>query len=116
MKARGKHLVVDIHAHLSVPAADVAIRAAMPDAPPVFGFISEASQKVNGKLFAAIAPKLNGIDSRLADMDRLGVDVQAISPSPGQYFYFAEPGVGRDVAAPSTTPSPMRSAGTPTAL
>ena len=31
-------------------------------------------------------------------MDALGVDVQAISPSPGQYYYFAPPEVGRDAA------------------
>ena len=31
-------------------------------------------------------------------MDALGVDVQAVSPSPGQYYYFAPPELGRDTA------------------
>jgi aminocarboxymuconate-semialdehyde decarboxylase len=53
---------------------------------------------VNSRLFASIGPKLNGVEQRLADMDALGVDVQAISPSPGQYYYFAPPELGRDAA------------------
>jgi aminocarboxymuconate-semialdehyde decarboxylase len=31
-------------------------------------------------------------------MDRLGIDVLAFSPSPGQYFYFADAETGRDAA------------------
>jgi aminocarboxymuconate-semialdehyde decarboxylase len=31
-------------------------------------------------------------------MDRLGIDVQAISPSPGQYFYFTDADTGREAA------------------
>lgn len=95
---RGQQLVVDIHCHLNIAAADALVRERMPDAPQVFGFSSPASNAVNGKLFAAIAPKLNGVDERIADMDRLGVDVQAISPSPGQYYYFTPPELGREVA------------------
>ncbi len=95
---RGKHLVVDIHCHLNVPAAEALIRAEIDNPPNPLAFMSDASKTVNGQLFAKIGPKLNGIDERLADMDRLGVDVQAISPSPGQYYYFAPPEVGRDAA------------------
>jgi aminocarboxymuconate-semialdehyde decarboxylase len=60
--------------------------------------MSADSMQTNGKLFAEIGKKLNGVDDRIADMDRLGVDVQAISPSPGQYYYFAPPELGRDCA------------------
>jgi aminocarboxymuconate-semialdehyde decarboxylase len=95
VSARGKHLVVDIHCHLGIAAADAMVRAAMPNAPSALAFSSPATDKVNAALFASIGPKLNGIEARLADMDRLGVDVQAISPSPGQYFYFADPDLGR---------------------
>lgn len=98
VSARGKHLVVDIHCHLGIPAADAMVRAAMPAAPTSMPFSSPASDKVNGEMFATIGPKLNGIEARLADMDRLGVDVQAISPSPGQYFYFADAELGRETS------------------
>ena len=35
-------------------------------------------------------PKLIDIDVRLADMDAMGVDIQAVSPAPNQYYYWAE--------------------------
>ena len=97
VEARGEHLVVDIHCHLNIGAADALIRAEIPDPPnPLPG--GPLTQKVQAELFAQIGPKLNNIDLRIGEMDRLGVDVQAISPSPGQYFYFAPPELGRDAA------------------
>ena len=95
---RGKELVVDIHCHLNIAAADAMIRSEIVDPPNPLAFSSPASKAVNAKLFAAIGPKLNGVDQRIADMDVLGVDVQAISPSPGQYYYFAPPELGRSAA------------------
>lgn len=98
VRQRGKHLVVDIHAHLNIPQADALIRSEIPDPPNPLAFTSDASKAVNGKLFAQIGPKLNGVEQRLEDMDQLGIDVQAVSPSPGQYYYFAPPELGRDAA------------------
>ncbi|MEC3947872.1 amidohydrolase family protein [Sphingobium sp. HWE2-09] len=95
---RGKHLVVDIHCHLGIPAAEGLVRSQIDNPPNPMAFMSDASKVVNGEMFAQIGPKLNGIGERLADMDRLGVDVQAISPSPGQYYYFAPAELGRDAA------------------
>jgi aminocarboxymuconate-semialdehyde decarboxylase len=74
------------------------IRAEMPNPPTPLAFMSPASLAAHGKLFATIGPKLNGVDERIDDMDRLGVDVQAISPSPGQYYYFAPDELGRQAA------------------
>ena len=97
VRARAEELVVDIHCHLNIGAADALIRSEIANPPnPLPG--SPLSQQVNAKLFAAIGPRLNGIDQRIVDMDELGVDVQAISPSPGQYYYFAPPELGRDAA------------------
>jgi aminocarboxymuconate-semialdehyde decarboxylase len=95
---RGKHLVVDIHAHLNIAAAEALIRSQITDPPNPLAFTSAASKAVNAKLFAEIGPKLNVAALRIADMDRLGVDVQAVSPSPGQFYYFAPPELGRDAA------------------
>ena len=95
---RGRHLVVDIHCHLNVAAGDALVRRAMPSPPAAFGFSSPASDAVMARLFATIGPKLNNIDLRLAEMDAQGVDVQAISPSPGQYYYGTPPELGRDAA------------------
>lgn len=90
--------MVDLHCHLNVAAAEQYVREEVPDAPDPLAFVCAASRATNAKLFAQIGAKLNGINERLLDMDRLGVDVQAISPSPGQYYYFAPPEVGRQAA------------------
>lgn len=99
VEQRGKHLVVDIHCHLNIPAADQLIRADIPNPPSPMKFMSADSMRVNGKMFGGgIGKKLNSVDDRLVDMDRLGIDVQAISPSPGQYYYYAPPELGRSAA------------------
>jgi aminocarboxymuconate-semialdehyde decarboxylase len=41
----------------------------------------------------SLGAKLTSVSDRLADMDRMGVDVQAISCSPFQFHYWAEPDV-----------------------
>jgi aminocarboxymuconate-semialdehyde decarboxylase len=38
-------------------------------------------------LFGRIGRTLTTVEQRLVDMDRLGVDVQALSPNPGQLYY-----------------------------
>jgi aminocarboxymuconate-semialdehyde decarboxylase len=43
-------------------------------------------------------PKLSSIELRLKDMDRMGVDVQAVSPAPQQTYYWAEPGLCLEVS------------------
>ncbi|WP_404478050.1 amidohydrolase family protein [Novosphingobium sp. BL-52-GroH] len=86
--ARGRHLVVDIHAHLGVPAAVAAVGPHNAGPPPALAqFSSPLTDAVNGRQFAQIGPALTGVEQRLVDMDRLGVDVQALSPNPGQYYY-----------------------------
>ncbi|SLK08956.1 amidohydrolase family protein [Novosphingobium mathurense] len=98
VRQRGKHLVVDIHAHLNVVAAEEAVRQAIPDLPRGLPFSCPASDAVNGRMFAQIGSRLNGVAERIEDMDRLGVDVQSLSPNPGQYYYFAPPELGRELA------------------
>ena len=98
VRQQGRHLVVDIHAHMNVAAAEARIRAEMPQLPRGLPFSCPASDAVNARMFAEIGAQLNGVTRRIEDMDRLGVDVQAISPNPGQYYYFAAPDLGRELA------------------
>ena len=95
---RGDSLVVDIHSHMNVASAENLVREAIPGLPKGIPFSCPASDKVNGKMFAEIGSRLNGVKERLEDMDRQGVDVQAISPNPGQYYYFIPEELGRDSA------------------
>lgn len=96
---RGKHLVVDIHCHLNVPEAEALVQreSSSFERPPAFS--TALTDSINACQFATIAPKLNGTVERLVDMDALGIDVQAISPSPGQYYYHAPAELGRQAAA-----------------
>ena len=82
--------VVDMHCHFLVAEAE-AIVAALPDrpAPPIAA--SEAATETaryNAELIrTTYRPALTDVATRLADMDAMGVDIQAISPSPTQYHY-----------------------------
>ena len=95
IKARGRHLVVDIHCHMGSAAAEAIVRAApRPATPPPAAPVSVLTREVNRRQIEAVGEKLNGVEARLAEMDRLGIDVQVVSPSPGQYYYAADPDVG----------------------
>ena len=54
---------------------------------------------VNEAMYKTLAAKLTDTDQRLQDMDAIGVDVQAISPSPIQYYYWAEPDLSEKLVA-----------------
>jgi len=43
-------------------------------------------------------PKLSSIEVRLEDMDRMGIDIQAISPAPNQCYYWTEPELGIELS------------------
>ena len=54
-------------------------------------------------------PNLTQPEVRLRDMDRMGVDIQAISVVPPQYFYWAEPEVGAKLVRDGERPAAARS-------
>jgi aminocarboxymuconate-semialdehyde decarboxylase len=88
-------LVIDIHAHVMTPEAEeIAAPLFTPDKDPFVGFSGPASEAYNKRHFNEIVPNLTQPEQRLRDMDRMGVDIQAISVMPPQFFYWAEPEVG----------------------
>src|SRR6185437_12884091 len=81
------------------PEADrLAQPAFRPDYEPMLRHANEATREVNRKQQETIRGKLTTVETRLADMDKLGIDVQAISPSPPQYYYWTPPELGRETA------------------
>ena len=92
--------VVDVHAHLLLPALQQAVGARDPE-----GFAAaqalEArrngpeSLAASGRMIQERIPLLTSLDARLAEMDRQGVDVQVVSPSPSHYY----PWAGEELAA-----------------
>jgi aminocarboxymuconate-semialdehyde decarboxylase len=96
---RGKSKVVDIHCHYLNPEVNkktAHLNAAQYD--PTVIFANDLTNQTNVKQMKTRAPKLMGIEERLQDMDRMGVDIQAVCPAPYHYFYFTEPKLGAELA------------------
>ncbi|MEY2874214.1 MAG: hypothetical protein RLZZ373_1585 [Pseudomonadota bacterium] len=99
-RKRGR-LTIDLHCHALVPAVEALVaglpqKAAEPQA--MLRSMGEASVAHNNASMLPIAgPRLVRIEQRLADMEAMGVDVQVISPSPTQYYYWAEPALAREI-------------------
>lgn len=92
-------LVVDVHCHYLNP--DVAKAASDLDVgrhDPSVIYANALTRETNVAQMRDRAPKLTGIDQRLDDMDRMDIDIQAISPAPFQFFYFAPPERGASLA------------------
>ena len=100
VKARnGKSKVIDLHCHYLNPqvnAKTAQLNAGQYD--PTVIFANELTRQTNVKQMATRAPKLMGIKERLRDMDKMGVDIQAVCPAPYHFFYFTEAGYGAELA------------------
>lgn len=82
--------VVDFHGHLAVPAAD----ALCAKAPGLAAELaaeqrahSPASLTVNRAQLQRLAPKLTDVETRLADLDAMGVDLQVVGPMPMHHYW-----------------------------
>jgi len=94
--SRGHALTVDLHCHMFVPAAAEAVAESFDmETDGLHRFSNAATREVNRLQAVAIQEQLTSTERRLADMDEMGVDIQAISPVPLQYYYALEPGLGR---------------------
>ena len=93
--------VVDIHAHMLVPAVE-ALVAERPERREALRQQAEASgpesAAQNRTLMTEYLPKLTDVEVRLAAMDAMGVDIQAVSTSPTQYYYWADSDLAREIA------------------
>ncbi|MGI9351041.1 MAG: amidohydrolase family protein [Rhizobiaceae bacterium] len=88
VKHKSKHLTVDIHCHVHVPAADNMVQDFPEDQrPPAQIDNNPLTAKINRKSREQLMPKLIDPLVRIQDMDAQGVDIQALSPSPYQYNY-----------------------------
>jgi len=65
---------------------------------PAVKFANALTRETNLKQMKERAPKLSGVDLRLKDMDRMGIDVQAVSPAPNQTYYWTDAGEGQELA------------------
>ena len=93
-----KHFTVDIHCHMLVPAAVEMVKSvpgAQGSTPPDDNPLTLA---INRKQDTDVRAALSGTAERLASMDADGIDMQAISPSPGHYNYHLPAELVRDTS------------------
>jgi aminocarboxymuconate-semialdehyde decarboxylase len=96
---KGRSLRVDIHCHFLNKDAAARMAPLNPaQYEPQIKFANALTREVNVKQMQDRGPKLSTIELRLKDMDRMGVDIQAVSPAPQQTYYWAEPGLGLEVS------------------
>ena len=96
---KGRKLRVDIHCHyLNRDAAAKLAHLNPAQYEPSVKFASALTREVNVKQMQDRAAMLSTIEVRLEDMDRMGIDVQAVSPAPQQTYYWTEPGLGAEVS------------------
>jgi aminocarboxymuconate-semialdehyde decarboxylase len=93
--ARGTWFTVDIHCHVLTPkAAEMVAGHAAATRHPREEYANERTRQVNREQAERTRIQFTSVEKRLADMDRMGIDIQAISPSPNQTYYGAEPDLG----------------------
>ena len=90
---------VDIHAHVATPACDELVSELLSSQRDPFSFYSTPeTNQYNTAQFTAVAQKLVDPELRLADMDSMGVDIQALSVAPPQFYYWTDPELGHRLA------------------
>jgi aminocarboxymuconate-semialdehyde decarboxylase len=96
---RGKSLRIDIHCHyLNQAVAEQVAHLDPAQHEPSVTFANALTRDVNLKQIRDRGPKLSTIETRLRDMDRMGIDMQAVSPAPNQTYYWTDPELGASLA------------------
>ncbi|MDB5811188.1 MAG: hypothetical protein JWN94_3310 [Betaproteobacteria bacterium] len=96
---KGRSLRIDLHCHYLNPAIATRVAALNPNQYEASVIFANAlTREVNVKQAKDRGPMLTSIEVRLKDMDRMGIDIQAVCPAPNQCIYWSEPGLGRELA------------------
>jgi aminocarboxymuconate-semialdehyde decarboxylase len=100
-RKQGRTLRVDVHAHALVPEVEALVKGR-----PEKQAEHEAHRRTMGVASAdynattmrpTVYPKLTSIEQRMSDMDAMGIDVQVISPTSLQHYYWADYDLARQI-------------------
>lgn len=90
---------IDLHSHVVTPACLALVDGLMqPRMEPFSYFGGQETNEYQVVHLRDIKDKLTDPAVRLADMDRMGIDIQAISVAPPQFYYWTDPELGRQLA------------------
>src|ERR1700735_1227280 len=92
---RGRHYTVDIHCHLLTEKAEAMFNAAgLVERRPRDVFANPRTRAVNRQQGERTRVQFTSVEKRLADMDVMGIDIQALTPAPNQTYYDTPPDLG----------------------
>ena len=87
-EVRPKGLTIDVHSHVAVPAAAAFVAPHLDLATiPLAHFATEATKSLNKRQDRDRTSRMTEYDERLADLDAMGIDLQAVMPPPPQCYY-----------------------------
>lgn len=95
-----KAVTVDVHCHVLTLEVERLVSGCpekQSESTTQLRMYGAESVEYNRKLFASLMPQLTDISERLRRMDAMGVDIQVISPSPNQYYYWADVDLARQI-------------------
>ena len=96
---KGRSQRIDLHCHYLNPAIVQKTQAHNPAQYEFSVTYSNAfTREVNANQVKERGPRLTSIELRLKEMDRMGIDIQAVCPAPNQMIYWAEPSFGQELA------------------
>jgi aminocarboxymuconate-semialdehyde decarboxylase len=97
---RPKTVTVDLHSHLRVVEADDFVKPHLPPegANTALRYTNPKSREYYAQNAKARAAAWTDIPTRLADMDKMDLDVMAVSSLPTQFYYVTEKSVGQELA------------------
>lgn len=91
--------VIDVHCHYLSPAVTEKTRDLTPAQHDVSViYANDLTRQTNIAQMRERAPQLTSVERRLQDMERMGIDMQVVSPAPFHYFYFTEGARGATIA------------------
>jgi aminocarboxymuconate-semialdehyde decarboxylase len=92
---RGKTLTIDIHCHLLTEQAEAMFKSAgLVSRQPREVVANPRTRAVNQEQARRNRVQFTSVEKRLADMDLMGIDIQAITPAPNQTYYDTPPDFG----------------------
>ena len=100
---RSPHFTIDIHGHAGSPEIEKLVEGRTERAAEIAAMAKAsgaASMAFNASdMLPRAMARMVSLQTRLTDLDWMGIDHQVVSTSPNQYCYWAEEGLAREIVA-----------------
>jgi aminocarboxymuconate-semialdehyde decarboxylase len=101
VRRRSRSLTVDVHCHAFVPEVEALVKdrpEKRAESEAQRRETGAASEEYNAKMMRpTVLPKLTSMVQRLCDMDDMGIDIQVVSPTSLQHYYWADLDLAREI-------------------